>query len=49
VAATGNPRNPSFAPSSSITTAGLCTLNARGKRCNPPLDVSPLTLAFVTL
>src|SRR5688572_8524067 len=43
------PRSPSFAPSSTTTTAGRCSSSARESRCNPPPVVSPLTLALTTL
>ncbi|MCD6027005.1 MAG: transporter ATP-binding protein, partial [Solimicrobium sp.] len=42
------PRSPSFAPSSTITIAGLCSFNNLAIRAKPAEVVSPLILAFMT-
>jgi hypothetical protein len=49
ICATGNPLSPSLAPSSRTRTFGLCRHSAAAMRAAPPLEVSPLTLAFATV
>jgi len=44
----GSPRKPSLPPSSISTRAGLFCSSAAGSRANPPLVVSPVTLALIT-
>lgn len=43
------PRSPSFAPSSMMTMAGLCSLSSSGNRRFPPWLVSPDILALISL
>jgi len=45
----GRPRNPSLEPSATITIEGRVRASASPIRVAPPLDVSPLMLAFATV
>jgi len=49
ICSTGSPRRPSFAPSWTITMAGLLAARALPIRAAPPAEVSPLMLAFATV
>src|SRR5579863_1853236 len=49
ISASGRPRKPSFAPSSTMTSAGLLSASSFGKRARPPAVVSPLMLALTTV
>src|SRR5262249_9699413 len=42
----GSPRRPSFAPSSTTTSAGFTSASSFGSRASPPAVVSPLMLAL---
>src|SRR5580765_564494 len=48
ISASGTPRKPSLAPSSTITSAGRCSASSLGRRARPPEVVSPLMLALTT-
>jgi hypothetical protein len=49
ICAIGRPRRPSLAPSSRISTAGLCCCRLFSMRAAPPLEVSPEMLALTTI
>jgi len=49
VCATGSPRSPSLEPRARMTIRGLCRASVAAMREAPPLEVSPLMLAFATV